>query len=199
MRALAVVLLLISACAKPGTCEVGETRACRCGQGETGQMTCVAPEGAWTACGCASKAGVDVAVPPAPPPPTSCGGVTCAPFTEEDTAVGAKGCCTVDGRCGASSRFLFGEQCLPRGGPVGTKSDACPDESGNFIDLEGCCRPDGSCGLSIDTVPNFDVGCVERTEMERWVNAGAQERNKLSQTFLLPVVPASYAATSCGP
>jgi hypothetical protein len=73
----------------------------------------------------------------------------------------------------------------------------CPSESANFIDLEGCCRPDGSCGLSIDTVPNFDLGCLERTEMERLLNAGSFQRDQLSRTFLLPVRPASFAALAC--
>ncbi|MFT3712408.1 MAG: hypothetical protein QM817_32575 [Archangium sp.] len=192
-----IILILISGCATSGIpCTVGETRECKCNTG-TATMTCVAPEGAWTACGCASREGVDVAVAPAPPPPSSCGGTACAPMTEEDTEVGAKGCCTDDGRCGASSDFIFGTQCVPRGGDVGRASDSCPSESANFIDLEGCCRPDGSCGLSIDTVPNFDLGCLERTEMERLVNSGSASRDKLSRTFFLPVVPASFSAKQC--
>ncbi|MBL8916856.1 MAG: hypothetical protein JNM17_39500 [Archangium sp.] len=195
---LLVTLLTISACSNTGAlpCTVGETRGCRCNTG-TATMTCVAPEGAWTACGCTSREGVDVAVPPAPPPPSSCGGSTCAPMTEEDTEVGAKGCCTDDNRCGASSSFIFGTQCVPRGGDAGRENDACPSESANFIDLEGCCQPDGSCGLSIDTVPNFDLGCLERTEMERLINAGSADRDRLSRTFFLPVVPASFAAKQC--
>ena len=202
MRALGpVVFLAWAACAPSGAapgvaCEVGASVACRCGA-RSGTMTCVSPEGGWTACGCATKEGPDVAEPPAPPPPASCGGVECAPFTEEDAEIGAKGCCTPDGRCGATITFLFGTQCVPRGGPPGVEHPACPSESANFIDLEGCCRPDGSCGLSIDTVPNFDLGCLERTEMERLINRGSAARDKLSQTFLLPVVPASFAALTC--
>lgn len=198
-----MIVISATACAPigatPGTCTVGETLSCRCMGGATGTLTCVSPEGSWTACGCPTKEGPDVAVPPAPPPPTTCGGTACAPFTEEDSEIGAKGCCTDDGRCGASSDFLFGTQCVPRGAPAGTESAECPSESGHFIDLEGCCRPDGACGLSIDTVPNFDLGCLERTEMERLINTGAAARNRLSQTFLLPVVPASFPAKRCTP
>lgn len=198
MRAL-LLMVLLAGCAQPQTgttCEVGTTRACTCGN-SAGVATCLAPEDVWTECGCASSSGPDVAVAPAPPAPTTCGGQSCAPFTEEDTEVGAKGCCTTSGTCGSASRFLFGAQCLERGGPVGRPSDECPSESIAFVDVEGCCRPDGACGLSIDAVPNFDLGCLERTEMERLLNAGSGDRNTLSSVFFLPVRPASFAAKAC--
>lgn len=195
--------LVLAGCANSGVvtgeaCAVSEPRACKCGRFD-GTQTCIAPEGVWSACGCASSSGPDVAVAPAPPAPTSCGGASCAPYTEEDTEVGAKGCCTSDGACGSSSSFLFGGACVRRGGDPGTQNAACPSESINFADFEGCCRPDGACGLSIDTVPNFDLGCLERTEMERLVNQGSGDRDQLSSVFFLPVKPASFAAKACSP
>jgi hypothetical protein len=198
-----VVVLLVFSCApvEPAaaqSCSVGETKACSCGA-LTGQQTCLTARAQWSACGCARDGGSDVALPPAPPPTTSCGATQCAPYAEEDTEVGAKGCCTTGGVCGSSSDFLFGTACVPRGGAVGTHTSGCPDESVNFVDMNGCCRPDGQCGLSIDDVPNFDLGCVERTEMARLLNQGARARDTLSAVFLMPVRPASFAASRCTP
>lgn len=180
------------------SCSTGETRACSCALA-SGSQTCIAPNGVWSGCGCTQKVGADVVVPPAPPPVSQCGGVTCAPYPEEDSEVGAKGCCTSSGACGSSSQFLFGEQCLPRGGEKGTANAACPAESGNFIDLDGCCRSDGLCGLSIDAVTNFDLGCIERTKMEKFVNDGSTGRDNLSRIFFLPVKKASFPALRCTP
>ncbi|MBL8951969.1 MAG: hypothetical protein JNK82_14395 [Myxococcaceae bacterium] len=180
-----------------GGCAPGTTRGCGC-LGGKGSQTCIAG-GTWSGCGCTKAVGEDVVVPPAPPPVSQCGGATCAPYTEEDSEVGAKGCCTSSGACGSSSRFLFGDQCIARGGHPGTPNAACPAESGNFIDLEGCCRPDGFCGLSIDAVTNFDLGCVERTQMERLVNDGSGDRDNLSRVFFLPVKKASFPPIRCTP
>jgi hypothetical protein len=127
-----------------------------------------------------------------------CGAQTCAPYLEDDTEVGAKGCCTSQGTCGSKSKFLFGEACVERGGDPGRPSPTeCPDESVNFVDLQGCCRPDRACGLSIDEVTNFDLGCVERTQMARLLNDGAGDRNFLSTIFFIPVKPASFPASRC--
>ncbi len=195
-------MVLVTSCATgtatTPTCQVGETRACHCGVGP-GVETCVTPEGGWSACGCASAKGPDVAVPPAPPPPTSCGAMSCTPYTMEDSEVGAKACCTTSGACGSSSTFLFGDACVARGGPVGTASTECPSESINFVDLEGCCRPDGQCGLSIDAVPNFDLGCVERTTMQKLLNDGSGQRDLLALVVFLPQRKASFPAKSCHP
>lgn len=172
------------------------TRACACPVG-MGHQTWVG--GTWTRCGCPAPEGPDVYVPPTPPPAQECGGLRCAAYTEEDTEVGAKGCCTGDGRCGSASGFLFGDACLARGGDAGRAHPACPSESVNFVDLVGCCRPDGRCGLSIDQVPNFDLGCVERSEMAQRLNDGAGQRNLLSIVFFLPVTPASFPPLRCAP
>lgn len=182
---------------RPGGCSVGVTEPCQCAGGQEGTRTCVTPEGLWTACGCASPGGPRVAVVPEPPAPQICGGTTCGAYLEEDTEVGAKGCCTPSGACGSKSKFLFGDACVARGGPPGAPASECPDESINFVDLRGCCRPDGACGLSIDDVPNFDLGCLERTAMERLMNEGAGDRNLLSAVFFIPVKPASFAARQC--
>lgn len=182
----------------PGGCAVGEAQVCSCGGTSSGSRTCVTPEGLWTACGCATEGGPAVAVRPAPPAPQICGAQTCAPYLEEDTEVGAKGCCTSQGTCGSRSKFLFGDACVERGGDPGKQAPAeCPDESVNFVDLVGCCRPDGACGLSIDEVTNFDLGCLERTEVARLLNDGAGDRNFLSTIFFIPVKPASFPARSC--
>ena len=136
---------------------------------------------------------------PAPPPPQSCGLQKCAQYVEEGSEVGAKGCCTKELKCGSKSEFLFGDQCLPRGGAAGTKKAECNDESVNFVDLDGCCRSDGKCGLSIDAVPNFDLGCLERTAMAKLLNDGAAKRKLLSAVFFLPVKDAVFPAKSCTP
>lgn len=206
----ALIVLLLAGCpapavdergpgpiTRPGGCPVGATEVCQCAGGTGGTRTCVTPEGLWTACGCAAPGGPRVAVVPEPPAPQVCGGSACASFTEEDTEVGAKACCTTSGGCGSKSAFLFGAACVARGGPVGAPAPECPDESINFVDLRGCCRPDGACGLSIDDVPNFDLGCVERSAMERLMNDGAADRNLLSAVFFIPVKPASFPARQC--
>ncbi|MBL8939334.1 MAG: hypothetical protein JNM69_32540 [Archangium sp.] len=209
MRGLLVVLM-ISACTKPmdpaamggvtrtGGCAVGESQPCTCGGTSSGSRTCVTPDGLWSACGCASEGGVSVAIPPEPPAPQVCGGVACKAYPQEDSEVGAKGCCTAQGTCGSSSKFLFGTACIERGGHVGAPAPAeCPSESIDFVDLEGCCRPDGSCGLTIDAVPNFDLGCLERTAMQKLLNDGAADRNLLTTLSLRAVRPASFAAMAC--
>lgn len=203
MRAALFVMLLAACTPVPldapdaGSCDPGESRGCFC-MGTGGQQTCVSA-GVWSACGCASATGPDVTVPPAPPPPQSCGLNVCKPYVEEDSEVGAKGCCTSNGQCGSSSEFLFGKQCIPRGLPPGVKRAECPDESVNFADFDGCCRSDGKCGLSIDFVPNFDLGCLERTAMQKLVNDGSEKRNLLSTFFFLGIKQASFPAKSCTP
>lgn len=206
MRALLLCVLLpgcfgvpmpVEPKADAGTCEVGASRPCRCAN-LAGTQTCIAPN-AWSGCGCADPAGSDVAVPPAPPPPQRCGANLCPKYLEEDTEVGTKGCCTTDGKCGSKSDFLFGGQCVVRGASAGTKSASCPDEAVNFVDVDGCCRADGKCGLSVDAVPNFDLGCIERTQMAKLLNDAAGSRNTLSAVFFLPNPPASFAATTCTP
>ena len=207
-----VAMLLLAGCAKSsmdagamggvtrraGGCVVGVTDACTCGGGSTGSRTCVTPEGLWSACGCSTEGGSTVAVPPAPPAPQVCSGTTCAAYTEEDSEVGAKGCCTTAGACGSKSQFIFGAACVERGGPAGTPAPSeCPDESIDFLDLEGCCRPDGACGLTADVVPNFDLGCIERTQMQKLLNDGAADRNLLTTLSFRAVRPASFAARAC--
>lgn len=178
-------------------CAVGETQACMCPSEAMGTRACVSEEGRYSTCGCPSPNGPDILVPPAPPRVSTCGTTTCAPFTQPDTEVSARACCTADGRCGASSGFVFGRACVPRGGPKGVPDDACPNESPNFLDLYGCCRPDGACGLSVDHVPNFDLGCVERTEMAALLNAGSGQRDFLSLIFLLPIKKAEFGRIAC--
>ena len=134
---------------------------------------------------------------PEPPAPQVCGATTCAAYTEEDSEVGAKGCCTTAGACGSKSTFLFGAACVERRGPILAASTDCPAESIDFLDLEGCCRPDGSCGLSVDAVPNFDLGCIERTQLQKPLNDGAADRNLLTTLSFRAVRPASFSAKSC--
>ena len=209
MRALLFSAVLVAGCvidpAQPveprptgPSCTPGEVRECGC-LAATGSQTCVAQNGVWSACGCTTAVGSDVVVPPAPPAVSQCGVTACAAFTEEDSEVGAKGCCTSSGACGSSSKFLFGTQCLPRGADPGKPNAACPAESGNFIDLEGCCRSDGFCGLTIDAVTNFDLGCIERTQMQKWVNDGSDDRDSLSRVFFLQVKDVSWPAIRCTP
>jgi hypothetical protein len=206
--ALLAVMLLAIGCVPNATpqaladggvpaCEVGASRACACSN-VGGLQTCIAT-GVWSGCGCATTSGADVAVAPAPPPPLSCGLTTCAQYVEEDSEVGAKGCCTQDQACGSKSEFLFGNQCLPRGGPVGAKKAECPDESITFLDVDGCCRSDGKCGLSIDAVPNFDLGCLERTAMAKLLNDGSDKRDLLGSLLFLPVKDAVFPPKACTP
>jgi hypothetical protein len=176
---------------------VGATQPCPCANGASGTRVCLTPDGQLSECGCPSPKGPDVLVPPPPPQVHTCGATRCAPYTQEETSVSARACCTPDGRCGAGSEFLFGKACVPRGGPKGEPHPACPDESPNFLDLYGCCRPDGACGLSVDHVPNFDLGCVERGEMARLLDEGSGQRDFLSLIFLLPVKKAEFAPMRC--
>jgi hypothetical protein len=184
--------------ASPGSasCVVGETRACACSGAPTGIETCVTPS-TWSTCGCKSQGGPPVAVPPVVTAANVCGGTQCKRYLDEETEVSARGCCTKDGACGSSSKFLFGQACVERGGDKGTEAADCGDEEVNFVSLKGCCRPDNSCGLSLDSVPNFDLGCIERTRMAKLLNDGAGDRNFLSLIFLLPIKPASFPAKSC--
>ncbi|MCA3016552.1 MAG: hypothetical protein INH41_29570 [Myxococcaceae bacterium] len=183
-----------------GGCVVGEAQACSCGGTSSGSRACVTPEGLWTACGCATEGGPTVAVAPRPPDAQVCGAQTCAPYLGEDTVVGAKGCCTPQGTCGSRSSFVFGDACVERGGDVGRPAPAeCPDETITFLDFDGCCRADGTCGLSVDFINNFDLGCLERTEMERLVNEGAAERKALAAAVFTPSPPASFPRRTCTP
>ena len=180
-----------------GSCELGAVTACGCPGGMPGTRACVSPDGQQSACGCVSAKGPDVLVPPVPPKEYSCGGVVCAAYAEEETSVSARGCCTKDQKCGSSSGFLFGDACVARGLDPGTPSTKCPDEVPNFVDIYGCCRPDGACGLSIDHVANFDVGCIERTQMSALLNAGSGQRDFLSLIFLLPNPKTDYKPLRC--
>jgi hypothetical protein len=177
-------------------CKVQDVRQCDCGAGRKGVETCVSGY-AWGACTCKKSSGADVAVAPKKPAAVVCGGVACAPYPNEDTEVGAKGCCTAQNTCGSSSNFLFGAACVERGPAPGKPSPQCPDEAVNFVDLAGCCRPDNTCGLSVDIVNNFDLGCIERTTMQRLLNAGKSSRDALSLVFFLPIVDAAFPAMAC--
>ncbi len=177
-------------------CVVGEIRSCPCSGAPAGVETCVTPS-TWSTCGCKAQGGQPVAVPPVTTAANTCGGTQCKRYLDEETEVSARGCCTKEGACGSSSKFLFGEACVERGGSKGMETADCSDEEVNFVSLKGCCRPDNSCGLSLDAVPNFDLGCLERTRMAKLLNDGAGDRNFLSLIFLLPIKPASFPAKSC--
>jgi len=179
-----------------GACMAGTVAACMCPGGVPGTRTCVG-DGQYTACGCALASGPDVFVAPKPPVVITCGGTRCASFEEEETSVSARACCTADNRCGSSSAFIFGAACVARGAEPGVPSEKCPDEAPNFLDLYGCCRPDGQCGLSIDHVANFDLGCIERTEVSALLNAGSGQRDFLSLIFLLPNPKTAFASIRC--
>lgn len=184
-------------------CTIGDTVACTCADGAPGVQSCVAPPDGLSACGCAT-AGEDLFVPPPEPVPMVCpteqGEQRCPPYRGDDvTEAGASHCCTAEGACGSEASFLFGDQCIERQGSVGVPTVECPDEFPNFLDLFGCCRPDGQCGLSVDHVSNWDIGCVERSEMAALLNAGSTERDVLSLVFFLPVEPAVYDAIPCTP
>lgn len=180
-------------------CTVGQSQPCRCPNGAMGTQVCLTAEGQLSACGCLSATGPDILVPPPPPRVSTCGNTRCAPYPAEDTSTSARACCTMDGRCGSSSSFIFGQACVPRGGPKGTPNPACKDEFPNFLDLYGCCRPDGMCGLSIDQLTNFDLGCIERTEMARLLNEGSGERDFLSTITFLGAKKAEFQAVRCTP
>lgn len=185
-------------------CRVGDTEACVCESGNPGTRTCVGAGDVWSACGCDLPGvdGEDLYEPPPPPEEMICldGAVSCPPYRGDDaTLAGAHHCCLADGTCGSESSFLFGEQCMPRGGEAGTPDAECPDEYPNFLDLYGCCRSDGLCGLTIDHVSNWDIGCVERTEMARRINEGSADRDLLSLVFFLPVEDAEFRRVRCTP
>ena len=179
-------------------CEIGEIRPCDCPDGMTGQEVCVDVSGAYSACGCPTDP--DVYEEPVPPEPTYCGELECAPMIEEETEASAKPCCTDDGMCGGEADFIFGSQCVERFGDPGDLEDpACPDEFPHFLDLNGCCRPDGACGLSLDYINNWDIGCIERTEMMELLNAGKTLRAILAAIFLLGPVDVDFAPIACDP
>jgi hypothetical protein len=177
-------------------CAVGAPSACMCPGGLPGTRTCIG-NGQWSECGCMSVSGPDVFVAPKPPVILTCGTTMCAPYEEEETSVSARACCTTNKACGSSSDFIFGAACVGRGGDPGVPSEKCPDEAPNFLDIYGCCRTDGVCGLSIDHVANFDLGCVERTEMSALLNAGSGQRDFLSLIFLLPNPKTAFARIQC--
>lgn len=204
-----MIWALVLACSQEGSptqtagCSVGESLPCSCPNGTAGVQACVAPPDGWSACGC--EAGTaDLFVPPPEPEPMVCptadGERTCPPYRGDDvTEAGASHCCTEDDACGSEANFIFGEQCVVRDGPRGAPSADCPDEFPNFLDLYGCCRPDGQCGLSIDHVSNWDIGCVERSEMAALLNAGSRERDALSLVFVLPIEDAVFEPIACPP
>ncbi|MEN0064652.1 MAG: hypothetical protein AAGA48_21060 [Myxococcota bacterium] len=184
-------------------CSIGETVACTCADGSPGLQSCVAPPEGFSTCGCASD-GEGLFVPLPEPEPMVCqlpsGEVECPPYRGDDvTEAGAKHCCTATDACGSQSDFIFGEQCIPRDGERGVPSTECPDEFPNFLDLFGCCRSDGQCGLSVDHVSNWDIGCLERSEMAALLNEGSRERDVLSLVFFLPVEDAVFESIDCTP
>ncbi|MEO1266879.1 MAG: hypothetical protein AAFX99_02210 [Myxococcota bacterium] len=184
-----------------GECDLGASETCACPEpASTGTRLCIAEEGMaiWTQCGCFDPNGADILVLPPEPEPAICGERMCDPLTEEQTEVSARHCCTEEGACGSQSSFIFGDACVARNSnPPYVPSDQCPDAFPNFLDLAGCCRSDGACGLSVDQVPNWDIGCVERSEMARLINEGSQERDILSLVFFLPVEDAVYEPLAC--
>lgn len=185
-------------------CQVGTTEVCDCPDASTGTRTCVGADDLWSSCGCdlPDVDGEDLYVPPPEPEEMVCmdGAVTCPEYRGDDvTEAGAHHCCVRGDTCGSNSDFIFGDQCIVRGGDPGVPSEECPNEYPNFLDLYGCCRSDGLCGLSIDHVSNWDIGCIERTEMERLVNEGSEQRDLLSLVFFLPVEDADFRRMRCGP
>lgn len=194
------------ACAGSGEadgCGVGDVEPCGCDDGAEGVRACAQPPDGWTRCGCEDPDAVDLFQPPPPPVPMVCGDqgdIECPPYRGDDvTEAGASHCCTQAQACGSEAPFLFGDQCVARGGDPGVPDATCPDEFPNFLDLFGCCRSDGQCGLSVDHISNWDVGCVPRTEMATMLNAGSRDRDTLSLVFFLPVEDASYAEIRCSP
>lgn len=178
------------------SCSEGTVAACMCTGGMPGTRACIG-NGQLSECGCVSPSGPDTFVAPTPPVVLTCGNTQCDVFEEEETSVSARACCTATNTCGSSSGFLFGGACIARGSDPGVPSEKCPDEAPNFVDLYGCCRPDGQCGLSIDHVANFDLGCIERTEMSAMLNAGSLQRDLLSLVFLLPNPKTAFARIQC--
>lgn len=203
--------ILVVACGDPGAddeaptgCVIGDTVACTCNDGSPGVRTCITPPDGFAACGCDNDDQPDLFVPPPEPVPMVCdtaqGEIQCPEYRGDDvTEAGASHCCTADDACGSEASFLFGEQCISRDERPGTPSTQCPDEFPNFLDLFGCCRADGQCGLSLDHVSNWDIGCVERSEMGDWLNAGSTDRDLLSLVFFLPVEDAVFQPIACTP
>ncbi|MEM9191266.1 MAG: hypothetical protein AAGF12_18990 [Myxococcota bacterium] len=161
-----------------GNCSAGERRACECSSGLSGEEVCIGGE-EWSECGCTSGA-ESVFVPPPPPVINTCGfganQVTCRPYPEPDTPYSASHCC-IEGECGSGNPLIMGGVCLPRPQPAPIRSSACPDESIAFVDMTGCCMPSGMCGLALDeTLPNWDVGCIERSQMHEVLDQGIQRK-----------------------
>ena len=157
-------------------CEVGERRACECDAQIEGEQVCASPDGVWSACGCLSQEG-SIYVPPPPPVIFTCGPtdeeIVCLGYPEPETEYSAVPCCTVEDTCGSTNFLLVAFQCLERIEEPAVLSSRCPDESITFVDLRGCCLPSGMCGLTMDdTLPNWDIGCVERTEMREILDQG---------------------------
>lgn len=178
-------------------CEIGDSRPCECPGGAVGNQSCSNFDGHYSQCGCPKKGGADVLVPPAPPVPLICGSTRCADHKEDETKVGARHCCVEENVCGSTSDFVFGDACVERGGDPGKEDARCPDESPNFLDLRGCCRSDGFCGLSVDTVNNFDLGCIERSQIATLLEEGDSQRKGLSLIFGLEHSNGDYAAIRC--
>lgn len=179
-------------------CVVGSLRPCDCPEGATGQEVCVDIDGTYSACGCPTDP--DVYEEPVVPEPTFCGELECAAMVDEETEASAKPCCTEANACGGEAAFIFGDQCVERfGDPGDLTTDECPDEFPHFLDLEGCCMPQGTCGLSLDYINNWDVGCIERTEMMERLNAGSGLRSLLALVFFLGPVEVEYEAMGCTP
>lgn len=146
-------------------CEPGTYEPCECDDMGSGLRMCL-PNGRFSGCGCTSDD--SVYEPPPPPDYEYCGDTACPPYLFPASDYSATHCCTEQGACGSTNDNLFGANsgiCLERGAERGARSPDCPDESIPFVDMLGCCLPSGQCGMSIDeTFPNWDVGCIERTQ-----------------------------------
>lgn len=86
------------------------------------------------------------------------------PIDLAGTLVMPQGCCTDDGKCGASVP-MFGppDTCLEQHQP-GDQDGQCPDEvltldADTKIPLPGCCKPSNECGLDLGPL---GLGCGER-------------------------------------
>ncbi len=182
-------------------CEVGDVRPCACAGRGPGWQACAGAPDVWSTCGCDDD-GPPLYVPEERPQPTTCdeGVVTCAPYRgDPPTDLAARPCCLEDGSCGSSAPFVFGDQCVPRGGPEVVPSNLCASGDSLFLMTAPCCRPDGWCGLSVDDLPDWDLGCVERSQMADWLNAGSALRDDLARAFSLPVTAVDYPSVRCEP
>lgn len=88
-----------------------------------------------------------------------CGGQVCT-GTSIPGAGTADPCCTSNGKCGLTSTFLPGGQCVEKN-QAGKPDSSCPPLNQGGITLKGCCRPDDKCGY-LDTF--LGLGCVDPSQ-----------------------------------